>query len=158
MMSCADPTFGLNHQALAILQFLAARPPSFAPYDSELGRYKVHIRTYPWFNGREKGVALVIHRDSGPVGPCRVVVFGESRGTDMIFVEHWEEPFEPLNGPSLIERERLVEAKEKAGAKTVTRLDGFEEGEVGAAADVVYGLMEEFYKEGKRALKLVGKK
>lgn len=153
MLFCADPTFGLNRQALAILHYLAGLPPSFARYDQDLGRYSIFIRTYPWLNGREKGVALVVFRGSGPEGPCRVIAFGEDRGSSGLFVEHWEEPVDPLNGPTVADRDLLMEAKERAGAKTVERVD-FNEGRIGEAASHIYDLMEQFYSE--KTLKLIG--
>lgn len=155
MRTCADPSFGLNHQALAILHFLAGLPPSFAPYDQRLGQFNVCIQTFPWYNGREQGVALVIYRGSSHAGPCQVVAFGECRGTDGIFVEWWEEPCEPLNGPNVFDRDQLMGAKEQAGAKTIERTS-FDNGQVGAAVHHIYHLLETFYLE-RPQLQLVGR-
>lgn len=141
MLFCADPKFGLNHQALAILAFLSGLPPSFAPYDPKTGRYDVNIQTFPWYSGLETGVALVVHRNWTAEGRCMVIAFGECRKTDQIFVEHWEEPREPPNGPTVERRDRLKGLK--MGAVRTT----FDRGEVGAAADQVYALMERFYSE-----------
>jgi len=150
-MFCADPSFGLNAQALAILHFLAGMTPSFAPFDPTLGCYKVCIRTFPWYNGREMGVALIIHREAMSAGPCRIIAFGESRNSDAIFVEYWEEPMSPFNGPTIENRSSAFE--ELAGAKTIKRVS-FNCGEVGKASDHIYDLMKTFYLE--KPLRLVG--
>lgn len=148
MLFCADPTLGLNFQALAILAFLAGRPPSFAPYDPTLGRFSVCIQTFPWYNGREAGIALVIYQGATASGACRIITFGECRNTDGIFVEHWEETREPFNGPTVEERER------RASTLLGCERTSFDRGQIGVVADYIYDLMASFYAENK--LELVG--
>lgn len=93
--SCADPSFGINAQALAILQLLAGEDPTFADYEEN--RYLVTIKTFPWYNGRENGVALTVQAYSPS---CLVITFGENRASDQVFVEYWVEPCEPFNQPT----------------------------------------------------------
>lgn len=146
MRYCADTSFGLNYQALTLLAFLSGRPPSFADFDSTRSQYKVCIQTFPWYNGSMTGVSLVIFKEPRSTAPCRVIVFGESRGSDAIVVEYWDQYDRPDGPPTYADR------CERPGLKVV--LSGtFARGEIGSAAEHIYGLMEAFYKDGP---KLVG--
>ena len=136
MSYCADLTFGLSPQSLAILHLLAQRETEFA--EVEGGHYKVHIETTPWYNGLERGVALQIFRGWNSFGPCRVIVFGERREDDKIFVEYWDPTEAPFNAPTIEQREQTTEDLE------VPR-DTFSRRETYRAADRVYELMAEFY-------------
>lgn len=91
-MKCADLTFGINPQAWAVLQLLSA---------VELNKHPQGLRrisTFPWFNGRERGICLVASRH--PNQPCLLLAFGEDRKSDRIFVEFWEQE-EPFSAPSV---------------------------------------------------------
>jgi hypothetical protein len=83
-MRVADPTLGIHPQARAILALLDCEP-AFAKYKD--GFYDVNISTSAWYNGREKGYALVLsktrHRER------LVITFGECRNSDYIFVDSW---------------------------------------------------------------------
>jgi len=141
---CADPTFGIKAQALAILQLLAGTDPTFADWDDRLRRYLITITTFPWYNGRERGACLVMspgpYREDNPV---LHIAFGEDRGSTDIFVEQWEAP-EPFNCPTL--EDRGDEASEAAYEERTC----FHNGEIGKAADYIIDCMIEFYAKAKQ--------
>lgn len=131
----ASLSFGLNYQALAILHFLAGRDPDFATYTN--GRYDIEVETFPWYNGWEKGVCLVVRRGPGD-NRALCITFGEHRNTDGIFVDHWEDTA-PHNCPTL---ENVDEA---AYEKAYCNRKSFEYGRAGDAAGHIYELMEGYY-------------
>ncbi len=137
---CADPTFGIKSQALAILQLLAGQDPTFANWNTKTGRYKVSIQTYPWYAGREKGVCLVMKPDGRP-NPTKGhlhIAFGEDRGTDGIFVEKWEAG-EPFNCPTLENRDP------KVGDEAYQNRASFPGGQIGQAAEYIVEIMRVYY-------------
>lgn len=139
---CADLTFGINSQALAILQLLAGQDPTFADWDG-VG-YGVEIQTFPWYNGREKGVCLVMKPRSYKQKDLLHIAFGENRGTDGIFVETWEAE-EPFNCPTLENRD------DKVGDEACKNRMSFPYGQIGRAAERIVGYMAEFYIKAKKA-------
>lgn len=144
-MKCADLSFGLNSQALAVATLLANREPDFADFDGELKSYDAIIETYPWYNGREKGVAIVMRRGWG--SPRRfVLVMAECRNSDDIVVEEWEQD-DPYNGPTLKGRIGALGADADqavyAGRKYIPY------GRIGKAADYIYGRMSVWYAREK---------
>lgn len=144
-MYCADLTFGLSPQSLAILHLLARRETEFAEFSS--GHYKVHIETTPWYNGLEKGVALQVYRGWKKGGPCKVIVFGECREDDQIFIEHWDQPDSPFNAPSVEQRDAYLWPLSEGDPEQERELprEVFERNETYGAAERIYQLMEEFY-------------
>lgn len=107
---CADPSFGIKAGPLAILQLLAAQEPSFAKWDEKYKHYDVTIQTFPWYNGRQHGICLVLYRGYGNTsGPCLCLVVTEARITDDIVIEAWEAPY-IHNLPTIEEQEAHVEA------------------------------------------------
>jgi len=141
--NCADMSFGLNAQALAVATLLAQREPDFADYEQHA--YQVRIRTYPWYNGRERGVAFVVQKDWGPESV--ILAVAECRSSDGIFVEEWEQDLAPYNGPSLVERgEALGEA---ADTEVYKNRKTFNYGQIGKVADYVYGRMDRWYQAEK---------
>lgn len=146
---CADPSFGLNGQALAVLQLLAYREPEFAVFDEGLRRYQVRIQTFPWYNGRERGICLMVQRDLASPSieegqdPALFLAIGECRLTDRIFVEKWEQCY-LFNGVTIEDRWKAlgdVEAEEVQDQRRT-----FTEGQIGLAADYCYDQMGEWYK------------
>lgn len=129
---CADTSFGLAPQAWALLHMLSAKEPFFAPYVEATGRYMASIQTYPWYNGREMGVALVVSKDG--VGPCKVITFGENRNSDHLFVEHWSLDECPTNGLHI----DLHQSEETSRAL-------FQHGRLNDAMSYIIDVMEEFY-------------
>ncbi len=59
------------------------------------------VSTYAWYNGRERGVALVCRKQRFS-DPALVITFGECRSSDSIFVDSWM--MEPnMNGPTVVD-------------------------------------------------------
>lgn len=144
---CADPTFGIKSQALAILQLLAGQDPTFADWDPKTGRYDISIQTFPWYNGSEKGVCLVVRAGRTRLGePHLHIAFGECRSTDGIFVEQWEAR-EPFNCPTLENRD------EKVGDAAYKDRASFPCGQIGQAADFIVDCMTEFCAKAEKAHK-----
>ena len=142
----ADLTFGLNPQALAILHMLAGRDPEFADYEN--GHYDFHMKTFPWYNGRERGICLVV--SPSYVGAPRAlhIAFGEDRRSDAIFVDVWEDVTAD-NGPTL--RDASPEAFEEA----YQNRKHFNYGQIGQAVEAIFKAMELYYethhaKEGSK--------
>jgi hypothetical protein len=79
-MNITDKTFGISEVALKILDLLGQREVSFVPE----GDFSVYFRTYPWYNGREHGIAIVMGRY---FKESITVVFGEARRSDQIFID-----------------------------------------------------------------------
>lgn len=128
--SIADPTFGIGRQARAVLAMLE-REPDFAEYKD--GFYEVRIQTRAWYNGRERGISLVVQR-LGYRG-CLVITFGEHRNSDGIFVDSWEMATPPRNSPTAGDfSDEAYKARRS-----------FDEGQAGRAADHIYELMSAFY-------------
>lgn len=105
-----DLTFGLNSQALAVLQILAQTEPHFAEYDKENNHYKVSFNTYPWYNGRERGIVISMYPDSlgGSAKHLYIAVF-EHRNSDQICCLRWETNLQYLNAPTA-DKETLKKA------------------------------------------------
>jgi hypothetical protein len=60
-----------------------------------------YLKTYPWYNGRERGFMLFLRRT--PVDLKGLyIVFAEARNSDQIFVEDWEGEVD-INPPVVFE-------------------------------------------------------
>jgi hypothetical protein len=77
-----------------------------------------------------------------PSGPCRIIVFGERREDDQIFIEYWDQEEPPFNSPTIDQREMelLFEERDLDVPREV-----FSRKETYRAADRVYELMSEYY-------------
>ena len=88
-MNTPDPSFGIPDEVLGILKKLT--------YEN-LGTGA--IETYPWFNGDEKGAALILYETPYPTWTaCHILTFGLT-GEKRFFVEVWRQEHPPFNGPS----------------------------------------------------------
>ena len=134
---CADLTFGLQPQALAIAHLLSGRIPDFADWDAEARRFDIEVETYPWYNGREKAVCLLVYTKELP-DRCLFLVFGEDRRTDNLFGERWEGT-KPEQQPSMATIDEDVHEEAARDRRT------FEASELGEVADYVFEMMAEFY-------------
>ena len=149
---CADPTFGLNGQALAVLQLLAYRDPEFAIYDDDLKRYRFEVKTFPWYNGRERGICLQLHSDfdGGPSRPqrkCLLLAVAEDSITNRVFIEVWEQGEQPFNCPTVETRTEALEKGDLSDFLEVhTNRKSFPAGQIGKAADYCYDQMSKWYK------------
>lgn len=143
---CADPTFNLSPQAVAMAALLAQTPPSFAEHHPRTG-YDIQIETFPWINGRERGIVVTLRIKGQSF--CRAVAFGEDRATDGLFVEHWDQTH-PFSVPTVEEREKL-QAEVHRHQVPFGRLD--------LAQEHILWTMSEFYagqkQFNKRPLRLV---
>jgi hypothetical protein len=139
---CADPSFGVKAPALAIMALLSQTAPDFAEWDAKYQKYLVKIQTFPWYNGREKGVCLMVQRHTGGT-EAFCVTFGECRGSDRIFVEGWEQP-EPFNQPTVEERERVL--GEQGTEDLYQNRKTFSRKQLVEVSDHVYSLMAAWYK------------
>ncbi len=140
-MNCTDMTFGIGGQAMAVAVMLSERDPDFADHHKDVG-YRVHLRTTPWYNGRERGVLITVAHPGGPGG--HIAVF-EHRNSDCICAVTWAEVEVDLMGPPpTIDNvppgiyESKWDAKEIAGY-----------GEIGKAVEWVYNQMGVLYRLGK---------
>lgn len=96
----ADASFGLSGQALALLGLLSRREPSMAPWLDDEQRYDIEIDTFPFYNGRERSVGLRVRRD-WIHGKGLILVFGEDRRSDALFLDRWIEERVGLNPPTV---------------------------------------------------------
>lgn len=102
LQTLADPTFGLSGQALAVLGFLARMEPSEVLWDEAKKRYDVTTDTFPFYNCRERGVGLRVRRaDGAGANVSLIVVFGEDRKSDSMFLDHWVVTGHMLNPPTI---------------------------------------------------------
>lgn len=107
--TCADPSFGLKAPALAVLQLLAAEEPTFATWNDEHEHYEVNIKTFPWYNGRERGICLVVFRGYGSEsGGCLCVVVTECRNSDDIVIQTWQQRH-LFNQPTVLTQDQATE-------------------------------------------------
>lgn len=132
----ADFTFGVNNQAIAVLHMLD-REPDFADYND--GFYQVTIRTRPWYNGRESGFVLSMHKDYKTT--LHIAVF-EHRNSDNICALEWttEHPYcnHPLEDANIFDK--AYGGRDKYGVDHSVSY-----GEAGKMANWVYGRMAQFY-------------
>lgn len=93
---------------------------------------EVTLRILPWANGREQCYAGVFYAD--PKKECLVVVFGECRGSDGIFVDYWREKQLPSVEDVTWENEGYEEAYR-------SRAD-FGYGDIGSTVEFIWNLVE----------------
>lgn len=82
MENLVDMTFGINKNAAIAIAILLDRMQDIPKSD-------LAIHSYPFYNGREKGIALVAHK-TGVWTKATVIVFGENRNSDDIFIDTWQ--------------------------------------------------------------------
>lgn len=119
--ACADPTFGLNPQSIAVLHLMTGL---YLPTEEP-------PRTFPWYNGLENGIAFVVRRGK----KWRVIVVGEDVRSDNLFVEFWDQPERPFNAPT-------IEQREAVAGLTLERTP-FESGSIASVAELATNLMRE---------------
>jgi hypothetical protein len=102
MHTIAETNLGISGQALAVLAVLAQREPDFAPYDEKFHDYEYEVTTSAWYNGRERGISLVISKGISRIPPL-VITFGECRSSDDIFIDSWVGKRRFLNPPTVVD-------------------------------------------------------
>lgn len=83
----------LNPVAWKILRELQKSP--------SLKKLGHHVSASAWYNGRERGVCLVVRHPANLSGPGLVIVFGEHRNSDDAFVDSWTMSTLPWNPPTI---------------------------------------------------------
>lgn len=132
----ANRKLELNHQAMAVLEYLSGMSPDFAPYKD--GHYLYNSSTYAWYNGRERGFSLVVNKDISSVS-CKVFVVVESRISDSIVVYTWDSEHGYLNGPTV----------KDFPEESYTRAIHFKWGDVGEVVNFIYSALTFWFKEEK---------
>jgi len=143
----ADQHLGLRDQALAVLAMLAQREPDFAEWDDEHHEYVYEARTSAWYDCRESGVCLVVHRTLDD-RTCLVITFGEHRVADSIFVDHWECQNRFVNPPTVDDKPKAAyneNGREDVGCKMV------DYGRVDLAVQHIHEVIGRFLKARKLA-------
>ncbi len=84
-MALIDLTLGLKPQSTALLHALAVITEGCEPFDNAACCFE----TAAHYNGRERGYSLSIRRSCVDMIGL-VIVFGECRASDQLFVEHAE--------------------------------------------------------------------
>lgn len=134
---CADVSFGIDRQSLAVLLMLSERSPGFAPFLAKAQQFGVDIQTFPWFAGRSTGFALVVRKPKR--AKARVITVGGSISCDGIMIGYWDDENVPPNGPTVEYRDHV----------TVPSHVIYDYGRIDIATERVYGLMAEFYLKGE---------
>ena len=79
--------FHIHRTALAIFALLTSFEVSDLTEDErDYVDYLIDIRSYPWYNGRERGICIIISNNGEQLN----IAFGEIRNSDGIFVDVWE--------------------------------------------------------------------
>lgn len=112
----SDKYLGIDDSAVDVLKILSKEVID-KPED-------VDIKTFAWYNGRERGVCLTVHRLGFNKKPVKVITFGEDRHNGEIFVDNWIMKSPPINAPTpndfpdsaYMKRKRYTAAKEAAEA------------------------------------------
>jgi hypothetical protein len=140
---CADLTFGIQPQSLAIAHLLLGKVPDFADWDEDASRFDVEINTYPWYNHRERVICVQLYRSAAPDRHL-FVVFGEDRRSDQLFVESWQSTGKGSScWTHRVPTPDNTRAEVYEEAQCNRRM--FDANEVGQVADYVFELMAEFY-------------
>lgn len=130
---------GINGQALAVLALLADREIYFdqdsageqnMPVDPAL----VDVDTRAWYNGRERGICLLVRYHSIKVDETLCIVFGEHRSSDNIFVDCWVSDEVFINPPTWHDMPE----------ETYNRRKYFQCADCGNAAAYIEGLIKDY--------------
>lgn len=142
--ACADMSFGLNGQALAVAQFLAKREPDFANWREDQHCYDIyHISTFPWYNGRETGVLFCL--TPFLTSKTLIIAVFEHRNCDNICAVSCLHDTFMLNSPS--PEEIISKLYNHEETSVPSNMVNVPYGSVGEMAQKVYNLMSEYYIE-----------
>lgn len=134
-----DSLFGIKGQALAIHAMLCDQEPDWAPWDDEYRCYKVEIESRPMYNGRERGICLLVRRSLSEQDTLHLF-FSERRSSDGIMLLSWVAPH-PFNVP-----EFPWNQKDGDGVELYPWQDeGFSYGEIGKVVSRIEQKCREFY-------------
>lgn len=90
-------TYNINKVALAILALLEGEVDGL---DGDEIETRFDTETSTFYNGRENGICITVKHYSSARFERLVIVFGENRTSDNIFVQKWTEPGD-INPPIL---------------------------------------------------------
>lgn len=130
-MEAIDLAFNLNPQALAVLHQFRRLELEFL---SE-GKADPDLKTFPWYDGRERGICLAYTPTLGK--DYIYVVFAEHRGSDGIFVGFWKTPRRLLNPPTPADIPEAVYSSRRV----------FSFAAIGEVVDHIYALLEAHHRE-----------
>lgn len=103
MQKLFDPTFGIHPKAIAVAHLLGDLEIKLDHIkDPELKskiNHLIDVRTFPFYNGREQGICIMTGSFFN-IQEAQLVVFGEHRNSDSIFVDVWKEK-RPFNNPDV---------------------------------------------------------
>ena len=86
-----DLTFNIHPTALIIARLISVDVPTE-------NKHKFKFLTFPFYNGREKGICLIVS-DKFTDSDGTFIVFGEHRNSDNIFIDVWKKNL-PYNCPT----------------------------------------------------------
>jgi hypothetical protein len=92
-----DATFGVSDASVCIFYALKRLLVG--------GIYKhdhIYIQTFIFYNGGEKSIGLIISDFREP-SEERIIVFGENRNSDSLFVDSWTRSMSSINPPTVTE-------------------------------------------------------
>jgi len=99
-MKAIDFKFGIKPRSWRIAHLLEESALVTLKESDFYKKIEYEISTYPFYNGRESSICLVIC-PSFLNKEALFVVFGEHRNSDDTFVDIWEGTKPPYNGPKL---------------------------------------------------------
>ena len=135
---------GVNSQAWAVLHLLQAYEESI----ESLGVPLMRADSYAWYNGRERGISIVVSQYFEKMG--LVCVFGECRNSDSIFVDVYEKV-----GAAVYESKKGTFAPSYLDAgyeEAYRKRKFFNPGEAGKAADFVWKKIQAWAKVQRKAI------
>lgn len=140
-MKIADKNFGINEQGLCVLQYLSNISPDFAERSNGLSL--VEFYTYPWYNGRERGIVISMSSNflSGKV--LNIAIY-EHRNSDELCCLKWETDTIYWNHP--LEDVNIFDKAYKGKGKFDTDAT-FPYMSIKECGDWVYTTFKEFYLE-----------
>jgi hypothetical protein len=76
-----DPKFNINEVSFKIARKLGSIELPKEDY------YRIFIDTFPFYNCRERGIGISVNNSE--ISKILVIVFGEHRNSDNIFIDRW---------------------------------------------------------------------
>lgn len=135
-MPLIDFNFNIQPQALAVGHLLNGWGGIESSWDGN--RYLAKIETAPWYNGRERGLVMVLSDRLWQCQKVCVAVVYEHRNSDSVCVVNWESEHGYLNPPTLND---IPEGtyKDKWDTSASFKYPGCQQ-----AADYIYNIFEKF--------------
>ncbi len=90
---CIPSDLSIKPLAMSVLALIAG-----SQWGLQAPRFNTDVATYAWYNGRERGIALVVKQRNKK---RLVFTFGEQRNSDSIFLDKWEDDDSWVQPPTL---------------------------------------------------------